>query len=186
MKRIITSLLIVLSLGVAVTAATRALFSDTATLGASTFSTGTLDLRIDSDPDSNVAYWSNGFNAPAGYIDELFPGASGHQVIDIKNVGSVDGDTTLKFVRTSTANELRNNLFFTVSYDENNDNLDWVTIASGTLAQFEGNTYQLGPMSGTDNIASVKIEWSVPTTAGNDIQGDQVTIDTIFGLNQTN
>ena len=45
-------------------------------------------------------------------------------------------------------------------------------------------TYTLGPIIGTDKIASVKIVWLVPASAGNDIQGDSVTIDTEFGVNQ--
>lgn len=33
-------------------------------------------------------------------------------------------------------------------------------------------------------LASVKIEWSIPGTAGNDIQGRNIEVDTIIGFDQ--
>lgn len=78
---------------------------------------------------------------------------------------------------------LGDNLIFTVSYDVDNNGDTWVPVTTGTLAQFAGNTYQLGKID-ANAVTSVKIAWSVPASAGNDIQGKSVTIDAVFGLEQ--
>lgn len=198
MKKIILSLaLIGLTIG-GVTAATVAYFNDTATIYGSTFSSGTLDLVIDQNPAGAEYDWSDGFANPFPAFTNLYPGGpEGSQVIDIMNIGEVPGSATIKLHRTSAWNQLPDNLIFTIYFDgDNNGDTgagdDWTLVASGTLAQFEGNTYTLGQITGsssfsdgqTGKMASVRIVWSVPASAGNEIQGDSVTIDTVFGLEQ--
>jgi predicted ribosomally synthesized peptide with SipW-like signal peptide len=195
MKKIILSLtLIGLTIG-GVTAATVAYFTDTATLSGTTFSTSTMDLAIDSNPAPDAWNWVDNF-ASGTTISGLYPGYPNKaehnwQVLDLKNIGTVDGNLTLQLNATSWS-ALGDNLVFTVSYDSAN-NGTFVPVTTGTLAQFAGNTYTLGGFSGVTNsnggqdgkMASVKIEWSVPGSAGNDIQGKSVTIDAVFGLEQT-
>ena len=187
MKKIILSLvMIALAIG-GVTAATVAYFSDTATISANTFSSGTLDLVIDKNPDSNFYDWSDGFTNPYNPFDIVKPGYTKEQILDIGNVGTVDGNATIDLNRTSAWSDLAGVLNFHVYYDANHDK-NWVdTGLNGTVDAFTG-PYTLGPITGTDvsgmKTASVKIVWSVPTTAGNEIQGDSVTLDTVFGLEQ--
>jgi predicted ribosomally synthesized peptide with SipW-like signal peptide len=190
MKKIILSLaLIGLTIG-GVTAATVAYFSDTAAITGNTFSSGTLDLKIDANPSGATYQWEDGFANSTPFAN-LFPGSHGEQIIDIKNVGTVAGSATIKFDAT-TWSALGDNLYFTVYYDGNHDGVFDSAIATGSLAAWNHNTYVLGPITGTPDdgtgtgtLASVKIAWDVPTSAVNNIQGQSVTIDAVFGLEQT-
>jgi predicted ribosomally synthesized peptide with SipW-like signal peptide len=193
MKRILLSFAMITLTIAGVTSATVAYFNDTAAITGSTFSAGTLNLKIDSDPNPSFYNWSDGFTNPYAYTN-LKPGSSGQQILDIKNWGTVGGYATIQ-LNATTWSALGDNLVFTISFDSDNDeSAGWATVASGTLAQFAGNTYTLGNFTGNANNtdggltgqkASVKIEWSVPTSAGNNIQGQSVVIDTVFGLEQT-
>jgi|ERR1035437_941965 predicted ribosomally synthesized peptide with SipW-like signal peptide len=191
MKKILFSLAVIAVVAVGTFGATRAYFSSTATISGNTFTSGTMALKIDANPDPSIYQWEPGFPAPANMFSNLKPGDTGSQIIDLKNEGSIDGNTTLQLNLASSWNALMDNLVFTVSYDANHDGT-WVHVTTGTLAQFNGNTYTLGAITGANDgpapigkLASVKIEWSVPTTAGNDIQGLSVTLNAVFGLTQS-
>jgi len=198
MKRIILSSLVILGLVGLIAGATVAYFSDTATIYGSTFSTSTMVLKIDSNPLQETYTWSDGFPCPTDYyVAGLYPGypnggEHNWQVLDLKNVGTVDGYVTIQLNKTSGSDLLADNLIFTVLFDDDNTG-DFVQKARGTLTQFQGNTYTLGVITDTTlgdegdlvgPMASVKIVWEVPTTALNDIQGKTLTIDTVFGLEQ--
>ena len=105
-------------------------------------------------------------------------------------MGTVDGYATIDLNRTSDWSDLAGVLNFRVEYDGNHDGYFDHTTLNGTIDQYQG-PYTLGPISGpsTDsrvrNVASVKIVWSVPTTAGDEIQGDALTANVVFGLEQT-
>jgi len=183
MKKIILSLAIIGVVSIGAIGATRAYFSDTATISGNTFTSGTLDLQIDSDPSPTLQDWSDGFTAPANYFSNLYPGFTAQQIIDIKSAGTIGGMATLDLNRTSAWNELAGVLNFHVFFDANNTG-NWVdTGLNGTVDQYT-QAYNLG-LIGSSNIASVKIVWTVPTTAGNEIQSDSITINAVFGLNQT-
>lgn len=198
MKKIIISLAIIMAVGSAGFMATQAYFSSEATVTASTFTAGTMDLKIDQNPSGDVYSWVTTFAAPDNFVTNLYPGypaKSEHnwQILDLKNEGNLDGNVTIKFHITSSQNELPANLIFTVSYDSNHDGTFETPVASGPLSDWNDKDYTMGAITGDNadsgndpsgKLASVKIEWSVPTSAGNDIQGDSVTIDTIFGLKQ--
>lgn len=195
MGNILKSLVIVVAVAAVAGGATWSYFSDTAAITGNTFSTGTLDLVIDSNPSSSVYTWSDGFANPVDPFAKVQPGSTGSQILDIKNVGDVDGIATIKF-DTTTWSALGDNLYFTVSYDANHDGTFETAVASGSLAAWNHNTYTLGaitssattdgtPTAYLGKIASVKIDWSVPTSAGNNIQGKSVKIDTVLGLEQT-
>lgn len=164
--------------------ATYAYFSDTATLSGSTFSAGTLDLKIDSDKLGGNQSWVDSFAAPANFLTNMKPGDTGAQIIDIKSDGTIKGGiATLDLNRTSAWSDLAGVLKFRVYFDANNTG-SWVdTGLNGTVDQYT-KAYDLGEIKSGSGIASVKIEWSVPASAGNNIQGDSVTLDAIFGLNQ--
>jgi len=176
-----------------VAGATMAYYKSSASVLGSTFSADTMNLKIDSDPSSSVYSWSSGFPAPDGFpvgAKNIIPGSQGEQIIDLKNEGSVPGNATIQFDATAWS-ALGDNLNLAVYYDGNHDGTFETTVASGTLAAWNHNTYNLGGMTGaTDDVnnpgslASVKIVWSVPASAGNNIQGTSVTVDTVFGLEQ--
>lgn len=195
MKKIFLSLAVIGLTIAGVAGATVAYYNSSASVLGSTFSAGAMNLKIDANPSPSFYNWQSTFPAPAGFpvgSTNLMPGSHGEQIIDIKNEGLVPGYATIKFDATLWS-ALGDNLNITVYYDgDHNGTFDASPIASGTLAAWNHNTYTLGAMTGvTDDpaypgyLASVKIEWSVPTSAGNDIQGKSVVIDTTFGLEQT-
>jgi predicted ribosomally synthesized peptide with SipW-like signal peptide len=185
--KIIASLATMLVVGAAAVGGTLAYFSDTATISGNTFTAGTMAIQIDSDSSSGSYNWSDGFNNPNNPFANVKPGDSGHQVLDIKSAGTVGGVASIRFQRTSTPNnELPANMNIVVTFDgDHNGNFD-STGLSYTLAEFYANPNQLplGAITSSDGIASVRIDWSVPSTAGNDIQGDSTTMNVIFGLDQ--
>ena len=208
MNKIILSLAVIAIAGIGAVGATRAYFSSTATMSGNTFTAGTMAIKIDQNVSGGTQNWvssfdtssdafknANGLNSTnydafltQSGLKDLYPGVTKTQIMDIKNDGTVDGFATIKFDATAwSSSAIADNLNFTVYYDANNDNFadaaDTVAIASGSLAAWNHNTYQLGALA-KGQIASVKIVWTVPTTAGNDIQGAWVTLGTTFGLNQ--
>jgi predicted ribosomally synthesized peptide with SipW-like signal peptide len=192
MKSIIKSLLVITAVAAVAGGATYAYFSSQATVLGSTFSAGTMDIKVDANPNPDFQQWESSFTVPSDYfVKNLYPGypAKGEhnwQVLDIKNDSTVDGNATIKFDVTSwSTSAMGDDLNFTVYYDgENNGFGDNPTaIASGSLAEWNHNVYSLGVLS-ANKIASVKIVWSVPASAGNEIQGASVILDTTFGLDQ--
>lgn len=204
MNKIILSLSMIAMAATIVVGGTMAYFSDTATMTGNTFSAGTMDLKIDQNVNSNIQDWVDGFDITtnefrwangwtvAEYnqfialsgMKNLKPGDVREQIIDIKSVGSVNGIATIDLNRTSSPkSDLAGVLNFSIWYDADNNGSFVDTGLSGTVDDYT-KAYDLGAITGTDDIASVKIKWSVPTSAGNEIQGDDVTIDAVFGLNQ--
>lgn len=203
MKNIIKSLLIVVAVAAVAGGATWAYYHDSATVAGNTFSAGSMDLRIDSDPDGEDFYWSNGFTSNYT-ISGLYPGypfnpgygadqEHNWQVIDIRNIGVVDGFVYFDINRTTDFNDLSSNLKFNVYYDEHNisESATWTQKIWGkTISELiTSEPIQLGRLTadGTgaaENIASVKIEWFVNPNAGNEIQGDSARLDVVFNLEQ--
>jgi len=194
MFKITKSLAIILAIVAIAGVGTYALYSDTETITGSTFSADPMYLKIDSDPSSAVYNWSDGFPVPANYPingDNARPGSHGEQIIDIKNVGDIRGNATFDLQRTSDWSNLADALNFHIYFDGNHDGIFDETGLNGTVDQFTG-PYTLGEIIGTNDdgtaiagtLASVKIVWSVPSSAGNEIMGDSVVINTVFGLDQ--
>lgn len=97
---------------------------------------------------------------------------------------------TIKLQRATEWNALASNLRFEIYFDGNYDQA-FNHVRGGTLEDLNGNVITLGKITssyrdigGKGKPASVRIEWSVPREAGNDIQNKEVTIDTTFGLTQ--
>jgi spore coat-associated protein N len=182
MNKILKSLAAIVAVGAVAGGATFAYFSDTATITGNTFTAGTMDLRIDKDPNPAIQDWNNGFANPYNPFANVKPGDAGKQIIDIKNVGTVNGNATIQF-DTTTWSALGDNLDFVVEYKLENDTV-WAPVASGPLTAWNHNVYKLGALN-AGAVGNVKIDWSVPTSAGNDIQSKSITLDTVFGLNQS-
>jgi predicted ribosomally synthesized peptide with SipW-like signal peptide len=186
MKRILLSLAIISIVAAGAIGATRAYFSDSQTISGNTFTAGTMALRIDSDARSGFYNWTTSFTNNTAFAG-LYPEATGSQIIDIMNVGGVDGNATLALGRTSAWNNLAGVLQFHIWYQGDHASPFVDTGIVGTVDQFD-HTYTLGAITGTDvtggKTASIRIDWSVPTTAGNEIQGQSVTINGVFGVEQ--
>ncbi len=191
MNNILKSFLMIVAIGAVAGGATWAAYNSTATVIGSTFSTnGTMNLKIDSDPNPQATNWTDSFTVDQQYfVKNLYPGfpSKGEvnsQILDLQNQGDFNGKLSIKLSRTSAWNELVPQLKFKIYYDALNNGSFVDTGYTGSLDDFTG-TYDLGSIN-AGNIASVKIEWSVPVSAGNEIQGKTVTLNAVFGLEQTN
>lgn len=96
MKRILTSLLVLVAVLVPTVSATLSVFSDTETSTGNTFTAGTLDLEVDGGNDPLGAKFS---------ASNMVPGQKYHAgTVTLSNVGSVDGVLTL-MVENPVSNE---------------------------------------------------------------------------------
>jgi len=190
MKKIFLSLAMIAVVATVAVGATRAYFSDTETISGNTFTSGSMALKIDSNAASNEYTWSGGFTG--GTFTNMNPGATGEQIIDVMNVGGINGNATFDINRTSNWSDLAGALVFHVYFKSNHNNTDWVDtelvgnadafVGPYTLGQFTGAAEELTGQNG--QVASIKIVWSVPTSAGNEIQGDSETVNAVFGVEQ--
>lgn len=182
---------VIAAVAVGAVGATRALWTSSVSVTGSTFVATDMKLKIDANPSSSVYQWESGFAAPAGFATNLYPGSHGEQILDLKNEGTVPGTVSIKLTKAAGQDVLANNLTFHIYYDGNHTKNFVDTGISGTLAAFTG-TYPLGPITGMNDdgtgingtLASVKIVWSIPASAGDDIKNTWVNVDTEFGLDQ--
>jgi hypothetical protein len=88
-KKLVLSLLIITAVGATGASATRALINDSAVLGTSTFSTGTVDLQISSTDGNSFS------NGPVnGFTGSINPGTSKDYTVWLKN-NTPDADFSL-------------------------------------------------------------------------------------------
>lgn len=206
MMKILKSLSLVVAVAAVAGGATYALWSDKATISANVVKAGSFDLQVDSNLDPSVQDWTDSFVAPTQALaafSNVAPGFEKEQVIDIKNVGTVDGTPTIRLEVTSNdensitsaetalgdtnaSGELPQNMRVAVYFKKNADAFgaaaqDW------TLAQYAANPSQLslgGVVLPAGEIGQVKLVVSVPSSAGNDIMTDSATMNIIIGLDQ--
>ena len=162
-------------------------FSDEESAIGNEVTAGTLDLTV------------NGGDIPNGTsvtAENVAPGYSDSQQLTLKNAGNVAGVLKVNFTNLSENGGDNPEPEQDAEGDNNNDaNLadnieistsgDYGTLGPFTLAQAAGNTpYELDSnMTGGESGAGT-IEWEVPSGVGNEIQGDEVTFDVVFTLNQ--
>lgn len=182
MKTIFRSFFIIAAVAAIAGVGTYSWFTSQASITGSTFSTGTLDLKVDDNSLGSVQHWVKTFAAPHDYLTNLKPGDDGEQIIDIKNEGTIDGVNATIQLNATAWSALGDYLIFTISYKAEEAGT-WTPVTTGTLAQFQGNTYTLGDLAAS-KVGNVKIDWLVSTSAGNGVQGQSVIIDTVFGLEQ--
>lgn len=164
-------------------AGTMAYFSDTESSTGNTVSAGTLDLKADGG-DSAVTTVSVGNAAP---------GDSNSGSTTLKNSGSIAGSVDLVFGSasnsegdnpesegdTSSPGDLGAVLEVTVS-------VGGTQVRSGTFnSVFDGSEAESNVALAAGGSKDLTIDWSLPTSAGNDIQGDSVSGDITIQLNQT-
>lgn len=185
MKAVFVAMLLVGLMAVGVGAGTWAYFSDTETSSGNYIAAGTLELKL-GDGGSN---WYDDPDIPSYTINDVYPGWSDWVDFYAKNFGSIDGDLYMKVTYTESGGDnpeaegtpddavLDDNLYVAVYVDgvlQDNQTLSWW--------QSQGY-YSLGDLA-AGNMAHIKIEVYIPTTVGNEIQGDSVTVDVEFKLMQ--
>jgi predicted ribosomally synthesized peptide with SipW-like signal peptide len=151
-------------------AGTTAYFSDEVTSENNTIQSGNIDLR------------TNGDNTSTTTIDvgPIAPGDSGSTALQTSNVGSIDGYVSLEFSTPDSRNDLTEVLEVTVSYGGN-------VVRRGTFdTVFDGD----GEWSNADfalnsgNARNLKIDYSLPGGAGNDVADQDAVGDITIQLNQ--
>lgn len=195
MMKIVKSLSIIMAVVAVVAGGTYAAYHKEASLTGATYSADSMDIKIDTDARPDTYEWGstlaapNLFGSPLG-SNKVKPGSTGEQIVDILRQGEVDGNATIKF-HVAQDTPLYHNMDFVVKFDKNHDGSFETDVASGPLTSWNNNVYSMGKIEGNQadgisygKIASVKIMWSVPATAGNEIMGESVVIDAIFGLDQ--
>jgi hypothetical protein len=172
------------------------------TISGITYSAGSADLKIDSDPSSTNQTWVDSFDTgTTADLSGLKPGSSGSQIVDIQSQGDPNGTASIRLDLTANdenirltpetqagdntdgPGELDANMRVKISYDPTNTGT-FSQLYDYTLAEYEANPslLTLGAISNTNGIASVKLEWSIPGDASNQIMTDSVEINVIFGL----
>ncbi|MCJ7744605.1 MAG: CalY family protein, partial [Dehalococcoidales bacterium] len=177
-----------------------AYFSDTETSTGNTFTAGTLDLNLDGG-NTNVVKFT---------VSNVKPGDSDNGTWTVRNVGSIAGYLDLVSCNVTEAigvttdpeladeptaldtTQLGNYLMVHIFVDANN-NGSWdsgeadilgtnaAPVAIKTIAASYNLNLSLAASGGTNYIT---LRWSVPTATGNRIQGDSVTLNITFELDQ--
>lgn len=175
----------IVTLGAAAAAAgagTAALLSDTESSTDNTVAAGTLDLAVDGQHQAVTTVDVAG----------VAPGDSGSGSTTLENVGDVNGYLDVAFgtaangegqnpdAETDTADpgDLGSVLEVTVS-------VGGTEVRSGTFDQvFDGTEADLNEPLAAGATTDLTLAWSLPSTVGNDVQGDVVSGDLTFELGQ--
>jgi spore coat-associated protein N len=202
MKKILGLMVAALLVIMMVGGGTWAYFSDTETSANNTLAAGTLDLNIDGG-NTAVTTFS---------VSNKAPGDSGSGSNVLANVGSLPGELDIAFSEvTNTAGsggtefeggsgELGGAALLAVFVDVDSDGtwssgdiglkadgtkynhptaLDYASVDSYSEATWDN--VETMAVSASDKIM---VMWQIPTTAGNEIQGDSLSVDITFTLEQ--
>jgi spore coat-associated protein N len=199
MNKILTSLLMIGVVAAMVGAGTWAYFSDVETSTGNTFTAGTLNLKVDSDPDNGQPV-----NAMIT-VGNLKPGDHGSKVIPLSNTGSLNGVLKLQFkdvVNTEGLNpeaetntvepgDLGYRLIVGIWYDMNGDGDysdagEHITVPPPSTINSVSD--MILPLDGLNagQTKNLKVDWCVLNdgASDNDFQGDIVTFNMEFTLTQ--
>jgi len=210
MKKILSLSIVALMVIGLVAGGTWAFFSDTETSNDNTWTAGTLNLvnviaGTAVDTDVVVTEQADGLNDKVqfGTVTPIVPGDSGTLTFTLTNQGTTDGfltiDAATTFGEGGAATEPE-------AVDEGGTpvGLDtgikvWVTKTIGeTTTNILGATDAYVAMSGlaaaldaevdvamaAADVIIYELHWEVPTSVGNEIQGDTAELDITFTLNQ--
>jgi len=172
MKKILMAMMLVALVAALVGVGVYAEFSDTETSTQNSFTAGTLNLTVDNYEGVSVPVYINETN--------LKPGDGGTVSMTLANVGSIDGEASIEADITAEGGGKNNYADLAASIDVS------VTYA-GTL-KWSGKLVNLtvtvlGSLNASASEA-VKIDWSLPSSAGNEVAGDSVVFNLVFTLNQ--
>jgi predicted ribosomally synthesized peptide with SipW-like signal peptide len=200
MKKILISLTTIAVMAAMIGGGVFAYFSDTETSAGNSFTAGTLDLNLDG-VDTNVVKFS---------LSDVKPGDSDGGTWTVANVGNIAGYLDLESVSvaedigTTTDPELASepthadttqlgNYLMVHMFVDTNNNGSWDTgetdilgtnaapVAINTIAASYALDLSLAANGGTNYIT---LRWSVATSTDNRIQGDSVTLNMTFELQQ--
>jgi predicted ribosomally synthesized peptide with SipW-like signal peptide len=198
MNKILVSLMTIVLVFALVGGGVYAYFSDIETSTGNTFTAGTLDLNLDG-VNANVVKFT---------VANVTPGDSDTGTWDVTNVGSIGGYLDLEGVGvteaagTSTDPELVDeggpdtpqlgNYLMAHLFVDTNDSGTWNsgetdilgTAASPVAINTIATSYALDLSLAASAINHITLNWSVPTSAGNRIQADSVTLNMTFELQQ--
>jgi spore coat-associated protein N len=198
-KKILMSVMTITAVGALVGGGIYAYFSDIEASNGNTFTAGTLDLNLDGG-NINVVKFT---------VGDVKPGDSGGGTWTVTNVGNIDGyldlescsvsedigsttDPELADEGGSDTAQLGNYLMVHIFVDANNNGswdtgetdilgTDTVPVQVNTIAASYDLNLSLVGSGGTNYITLL---WSVPAATDNSIQGDSVTLNIGFELQQ--
>ena len=201
MKSVLGSVLVIGIVAAMMTAGTQSWYSDTETSVGNTFTAGTLDLKI---WDSGSGAWIDDPEVPTvndlwnNMVNNLKPGDSGTIVIPVKNAGTIDGYADIHIMNvvnnpgvttepepTLDNGELGSAILVNISYDSDGDGVaDETLVSQETLDNLKCIPYTASTVLAGGSTANWIIDLWLPGTVGNEIQGDSVTCDIEFSLDQ--
>lgn len=201
MNKILLSLVTVSLVSVLAIGATRALFFDLETSNNNGFTAGTLDLKVNGG-DVPVTMFS---------VTEAYPGQSGTATVTLKNDGNINGFVDVQPITlldeengcneaekteeplcdTNTNGELSANMNVVMFIDSDNDGVNdgpgvgGEEVYNGLLSGIATAGYDSSVALNATITKNFIVNWSIPTTATNNIQSDKVTLGMTFELGQT-
>jgi hypothetical protein len=155
-------------------------------------------IEIESDPPPDlVVNGENPWVSIVFKVDEVWPGDSGGETLMLQNIGDPgtlylhllnlvdDPGITPEPEPALDLGELSQNLDMLIWWDDNNNGLydggEGPAIAEDTLKNIAYNIYDLGTLNSMET-KYLGMAWSVDTTVGNEIMGDECSFDIQFGL----
>ncbi len=201
MKRIFGLTIAAMMVMALVVGGTLAYFTDEETSANNYLTAGTLDLNIEG---GNVA-------VDTFQVDAAGPGDSGNGQSALANVGSYDGELDIAFSTVTNtpgsggteyeggSGELGGVATIAVYIDKNSNSTfdtgdiglksDGTTYTPSTLDydtidSYSGESWDAVTVIANGDTDDFVVEWQVPTSAGNEIQGDSVSFDVTFTLEQ--
>jgi predicted ribosomally synthesized peptide with SipW-like signal peptide len=199
MKKLLISIMTVVAVTALVGGGIYAYFSDLETSNGNTFTAGTLDLNLDGG-NINVVKFN---------VSDVKPGDTGGGTWTVTNVGNITGYLDLEScsvsegIGTSTDPELADeggpdtaqlgNFLMVHIFVDANNNGSWdvgeTDILGTNAVPVQVNTiaasYDLSlSLAGSGGTTYITLTWSVPTATDNRIQGDSVTLNIGFELQQ--
>lgn len=199
MKKILVSLMTIAMVSALIGGGVYAYFSDTETSTGNTFTAGTMDLNLDGG-NANVVKFT---------VANVKPGDTGSGSYTVANVGTIPGylDLTPIAVTQSTGSstdpeladeaggvdtaQLGNYLMVHIFVDADHDGT-WDageadifgTSAAPAAVATIGTGLNSSVALADGGTVYIAVAWSVPASATNRIQGDGVTLDITFSLDQ--
>jgi predicted ribosomally synthesized peptide with SipW-like signal peptide len=204
-KKILVSMMVIGLVAALAGAGLYAYFSDTETSSGNTFTAGTLDLILGGSTlpfsVSNTYPGASGKDNVTLRNGGSLPGVLDVKVTNVTNTGALDRSPTVTGEFCDHSGDLGGALEIAIWLDIDNDGLRG---SSDFGLNYTGGIYdpsvglQYAPLNNYNNtvwnnirtmassdVDTFIIEWQIPGTVGNAIQGDMVTFDVVFQLRQS-
>ena len=204
-KKMLLSLLVIGVVSVSAGAGTWAYFSDTETSGENTFAAGTLDLTFDTESSLPLAV-TNTYPGDSGGDSSTLANAGnlpGELDIAIGAVTNTESTGTTEFEADGAGGELGANAKMVVWLDVDQSgtfNAGDIELSPSAIIAYDASTNTELTYSTIDSYSGVSwdnvetmaagatddlcIDWEVPITTVNDIQGDSLSFDVTVTLEQ--